>query len=221
MIKMSQFTMSVLFLKEVLRLAERTDIGCATTLQLNWIYAVAIFNDARTPEEMERAIPYFKKAAERARRTQGEDHALTLKFERTLADARGVIDGAASPGSRTCPLLHATICGSPDASPTVPMWPRTRRRSSGSGHAQSIAGVRSVAGSEMRHRCRQRRAPGRSRSFRHSRFVFELPCDCYRRGSGARGRSNGGGSGATYPWRAAPLRATRAPRLRCQWTPQI
>ena len=32
MIKMSQFTMSVLFLKEVLRLAERTDIGCATTL---------------------------------------------------------------------------------------------------------------------------------------------------------------------------------------------
>ena len=93
MIKMSQFTMSVLFLKEVLRLAERTDIGCATTLQLNWIYAVAIFNDARTPEEMEHAIPYFKKAAERARRTQGEDHALTLKFEQTLADARGVIDG--------------------------------------------------------------------------------------------------------------------------------
>ena len=32
-------------------------------------------------------------AAERARRTQGEDHALTLKFEQTLADARGVIDG--------------------------------------------------------------------------------------------------------------------------------
>ena len=93
MIKMSQFTMSVLFLKEVLRLAERTDIGCATTLQLNWIYAVAIFNDARTPAEMEHAIPYFKKAAERARRTQGEDHALTLKFEQTLADARGVIDG--------------------------------------------------------------------------------------------------------------------------------
>ena len=86
MIKMSQFTMSVLFLKEVLRLAERTDIGCATTLQLNWIYAVAIFNDARTPAEMEHAIPYFKKAAERARRTQGEDHALTLKFEQTLAD---------------------------------------------------------------------------------------------------------------------------------------
>ena len=74
-------------------MAERTDIGCATTLQLNWIYAVAIFNDARTPEEMEHAIPYFKKAAERARRTQGEDHALTLKFEQTLADARGVIDG--------------------------------------------------------------------------------------------------------------------------------
>ena len=57
------------------------------------IYAVAIFNDARTPEEMEHAIPYFKKAAERARRTQGEDHALTQKFEQTLADARGVIDG--------------------------------------------------------------------------------------------------------------------------------
>ena len=33
MIKMSQFTMSVLFLKEVLRLAERTDIGCATTVE--------------------------------------------------------------------------------------------------------------------------------------------------------------------------------------------
>ena len=179
MIKMSQFTMSVLFLKEVLRLAERTDIGCATTLQLNWIYAVAIFNDARTPEEMEHAIPYFKKAAERARRTQGEDHALTLKFEQTLADARGVIDGKGiarlSNINARCYNIRFTGGTCSDASPTFPMWPRTRRRSSGSGHAQSIAGVRSVAGSEMRHRCRQRRAPGRSRSFLHSRFVREFP----------------------------------------------
>ena len=68
MIKMSQFTMTVLFLKEVLRLAERTDIGCATTLQLNWIYAVAIFNDARSPAEMEAAIPYTSVSTPSTRR---------------------------------------------------------------------------------------------------------------------------------------------------------
>ena len=69
MIKMSQFTMSVLFLKEVLIGGGRT--SARDDSQLNWIYAVAIFNDARL-EEMER-YPVFgrrPRAARRARTTR-------------------------------------------------------------------------------------------------------------------------------------------------------
>ena len=92
MIKMSQFTMSSSSSREGFYdwPSGRTSAARRPAAQL----------DLRGRDLQRRADPggggtrrHISRRPRSARRTQGEDHALTQKFEQTLADARGVIDG--------------------------------------------------------------------------------------------------------------------------------